>query len=98
MFMDTGLLAHWGLGLDAPDQRGPAERALGGFRVLTISPGRLEGRCFVSSDALVAHCRVGAGQATIVADADLLDVNRLGPEASQNIDGLIEELARLERK
>ena len=24
MFMDTGLLAHWGLRLDAPDERGPA--------------------------------------------------------------------------
>ena len=25
MFMDTGLLAHWGLRLDAPDERGRAE-------------------------------------------------------------------------
>jgi hypothetical protein len=98
MFMDTGLLAHWRLRLDAPDERGPAARELGGFHVLTASPGRLEGRCSVSTDALVARCRVGAGQATIVADADLLDVNRLGPEASENIDGLIGELAWLEQK
>jgi hypothetical protein len=98
MFTDTGLLAHWGLRLDAPDERGPAERALGGFQIVTVSPGRLEGRCSVNDDALVARCRLGGGQATIVADADLLDVNRLGPEASQNIDGLIVELARLERK
>jgi hypothetical protein len=98
MFTDTGLLAHWGLRLDAPDERGPAERALGGFQIVTVSPGRLEGRCSVNGDALVARCRLGGGQATIVADADLLDVNRLGPEASQNIDGLIVELARLERK
>jgi hypothetical protein len=98
MFMDTGLLGHWGLRLDAPDERGPVVRELGGFQILTVSPGRLMGRCSVSRDALVAHCRIGAGQATIVADADLLDVNRLGPEASQNIDGLISELARLEWK
>jgi hypothetical protein len=98
MFMDTGLLAHWGLRLDAPDERGPAERGLGGFQVVTVSPGRLEGRCSVSNDALIARCRLGGGQATVVADADLLDVNRLGPEASQNIDGLIAELALLERK
>ena len=26
MFADTGLLAHWGLRLDAPDERGPAAR------------------------------------------------------------------------
>ena len=25
MFMDTGLLAHWGLRLDAPDERGPSD-------------------------------------------------------------------------
>jgi hypothetical protein len=98
MFTDTGLLAHWGLRLDAPDERGSAERELGGFQVVTVSPGRLEGRCSVSNDALIARCRLGAGQATIVADADLLDVNRLGRKASQNIDGLIAELARLERK
>jgi hypothetical protein len=98
MFTDTGLLAHWGLRLDAPDERGSAERGLGGFQVVTMSPGRLEGRCSVSNDALTARCRLGSGRATIVADADLLDVNRLGRKASQNIDGLIAELARLERK
>jgi hypothetical protein len=26
MFMDTGLLLHWGLRLDAPDERGPSRR------------------------------------------------------------------------
>jgi hypothetical protein len=98
MFMDTGLLAHWGLRLDAPDERGPATRELGGFQTLTVSPGKLQGRCSVRADALVAHCRLGSGEATVVADADLLDVNRLGPQARQNIDGLIAELALLERK
>jgi hypothetical protein len=63
-----------------------------------VSPGRLKGRCSVSADAVLAHCRIGTGQATIVADADLLDVNRLGPNARQNLDGLITELARLEQK
>jgi ABC-type uncharacterized transport system involved in gliding motility auxiliary subunit len=27
MFADTGLLKHWGLRLDAPDERGPGERS-----------------------------------------------------------------------
>ena len=97
MFMDTGLLSHWGLRLDAPDERGEAERQLGSSQVLTVSPGRLEG-CSVSADALVARCRIGAGQATVVADADLLDVNQLGPGARRNLDGLVIELARLEQK
>jgi hypothetical protein len=98
MFMDTGLLAHWGLRLDAPQERGPAERKLGRFQILTVSPGRLEGRCEIAADGLVAHCRIGNGQATVVADADLLDVNQLGAQAKRNLDGLIAELARLEEK
>lgn len=98
MFMDTGLLGHWGLRLDAPDKRGPAPRSLGGFAVATASPGLLYGRCDISRDRLVAHCRIGRGEATIVADADLLDVNHLGRAAEHNLDGLLAELARLEPK
>lgn len=97
MFMDTGLLAHWGLRLDAPDARGARTKKLGGFDVLTVSPGQLAGTCAISSDGLVARCRIGAGRATIVADADLLDTPDLGPGARQNLDGLLAELASLER-
>jgi hypothetical protein len=96
MFMDTGLLAHWGLRLDAPDQPGPKAGKLGGFEVLTDSPGQLSGGCSISADRLVAHCAVGRGLATVVADADLLDTAQLGPEAKHNLDGLLQELARLE--
>ena len=98
MFMDTGLLAHWGLTLEAPDQRGAAARKLGGLDVLTVSPGALRGTCDIAADRLVAHCSVGRGKATVVADADLLDVDQLGPKAAQNLNGLLEELARLEQK
>lgn len=97
MFMDTGLLAHWGLRLDAPAERGPAVRALGGYDVLTASPGSLSGRCEISSDRLVAHCSVGKGAATIVADADLLDVQQLDGPTQHNLDSVLAELARLER-
>ena len=41
MMRDTGLLAHWGLRLDAPDDRGPKLQMLGGYQVETNSPGRL---------------------------------------------------------
>ena len=97
MFMDTGLLAHWGLRLDPPDQRGPAMRSLGGFGVLTASPGSLSGTCSISPDRLVARCRVGNGEAVVVADADFLDANALGPRGAHNLDGLLGELASLER-
>jgi hypothetical protein len=96
MFVDTGLLAHWGLRLDGPDEPGAESRMLGGFDVLTLSPGRLAGACAVSSDGFVAHCRIGKGAAVVVADADLLDLARLGPKAKHNLDGLFEELAQLE--
>jgi hypothetical protein len=89
-FADTGLLAHWGLRLEAPDEPGPKERDLGGRTVRTDSPGSLSGTCRVSSDGFVARCRLGNGRATIVADADLLNVEA-------NLDALLAELAALER-
>jgi hypothetical protein len=97
MFMDTGLLAHWGVRLDAPDERGPASRKLGGYDVATVSPGLLFGGCDIGADRLVAHCRLGRGAATIVADADLLDVAHPGGRGAHNLDAVLSELARLER-
>lgn len=96
VFMDTGLLAHWGLRLDAPDEEGPTARKLGHYDVTTVSPGELFGSCTISSDRLVAKCRIGKGRVTVVADADLLETDRLGPRASHNLDGILEELAELE--
>ena len=98
MFADTGLLAHWGMRLDAPDQRGIEQRELGGYHVATMSPGSLFGKCEIASDRLVAHCRIGRGKATVVADADLLDPSRLGRGASHNLDAVLKELAALEQK
>ena len=98
MFMDTGLLGHWGLRLDAPDQRGPKGGRLGGYDIVTVSPGALSGRCEIGRDRLVAHCRPGQGRATIVADADFLNVEGLGKPARHNLDALLGELALLERK
>ncbi|HEY6048789.1 MAG TPA: DUF4350 domain-containing protein [Sphingomicrobium sp.] len=98
MFTDTGLLGHWGLRLDAPDERGARLEKLGGTDVRTVSPGALTGGCDVSSDRLVARCRIGRGRATVVADADLLDSDRLGPKAAHNLDGLLGELAALEAR
>jgi hypothetical protein len=96
MFMDTGLLAHWGLRLDAPHERGPKTGRLGGYDVTTVSPGVLSGQCARDEDGLVAHCRIGKGRATIVADADLLDVADLGDNAHHNLDAILSELSALE--
>lgn len=95
MFADTGLLAHWGLRLDAPDERGPAKRRLAGHKIVTVSPGALYGSCAISEDRLVADCAIGKGRAVIVADADLLDAADLGPDAKDNLPAVVKELAEL---
>src|SRR5205085_39218 len=98
MFADTGLLAHWGLRLDVPDARGPVRRKLGGIDVIAVSPGTLSGQCTISGDRFIADCTVEKGAAIVVADADVLNVERLGQAAEPNLDGLIGELTILERK
>jgi len=45
----------------------------------------------------VARCRLGRGQATIVADADFLDVDNLDGPTANNLDAMLVELAALER-
>jgi hypothetical protein len=96
-FADTGLLAHWGLRLDAPDARGPVERTIAGRRVLVASPGRLVGRCPTQADGLIARCAIGRGKVTIVADADFLDERGVeGATAADNLNWLASELANLE--
>lgn len=96
-FADTGLLAHWGLRLDTPEERGPRKLVIGRFEVLTASPGTLHGQCAISAQRLVARCALGRGRATIVADADFLNVPDLDGPTRHNLDALLDELARLEK-
>lgn len=97
MFADTGLLAHWGLRLDAPDQRGPTVRMIGKDEVLTGSPGALFGeQCRVASDRLAAECRVGKGKAVIVADVDVLDLTDLDGPTENNVEAIVRILADLQ--
>lgn len=94
-FADTGLLAHWGLRLDAPDQRGSTSRGMAGYRIVTVSPGALYGSCQISPDRLIADCQVGHGRAVTVADADLLNAGNLGDEARDNLRAVTQTLAQL---
>ncbi len=101
-FPDTGLLKHWGLRLDAPEDRGPKQSSLGGESVLTASPGTLVAigaGCAVLDEGLVASCRIGDGRARIIADADFLN---LGPEGldgptERNLPALVSQLAAMSR-
>lgn len=81
-FADTGLLKHWGLHLEAPAFDSAA------------SAGRLSGnKCGVSDDGLVAHCAVGRGQATVIADADFMNSDQ-----TEQLDLLVRELDQLESR
>ena len=101
MFADTGLLDHWGARLDAPDERGPRMGRIGGTEVMTASPGTLlatKAACVVEPGGLVARCTVGRGRATIIADADFLNVageGALDGPTGRNLDALVAELAAL---
>lgn len=82
-FADTGLLAHWGIRLVAPDA--------------TSSAGRLEssGNCKAEDEGILVRCRIGKGQATVIADADFLNVQ---PDEADKLDLLLAELGRLETR
>jgi hypothetical protein len=84
-FADTGLLAHWGLTLAAPEPDS------------AVTAGTLSGNgdCKVEDGGIVAHCRIGRGRATVIADADFLNVD--DPEA-EGLDLLVGELDRLESR
>jgi hypothetical protein len=95
MFTDTGLLGHWELRLDAPDQPGVKPSSLGHRPIVTVSPGSLHGGCRISADGIVARCRIGRGRATVVADADLLDTENLGNAGPGNLEAVSQELDAL---
>lgn len=103
-FADTGLLAHWGLRLEGPAAAGPRVAKTDNGDILTAAPGRLTARspnCKLLNDGLVARCDVGRGAATIIADADFLNV--AGPAAldgpvANNLAFLMRELRRLESR
>ena len=94
-FADTGLLGHWGVRLDAPDERGPARVRIEGRDVATLSPGVLNGGCRIENGGLIADCAIGKGRAIVVADADFLNVGGEAPEAAGNVAAIESLLDRL---
>lgn len=100
-FADTGLLAHWGLKLDVPEEPGPVSLEIGGRDVRSVSAGRLAPAgptCAVAAGGFVARCAVGKGKAVVVADADFLNVEAIeGASQSGNLGFLLAELSGLER-
>ena len=73
------LLGHWGLALEPPEERRLAvdHLALQGAvrRLILAAPGRFIAQgpdCRTAGRDYLAWCRIGAGRAALVADADLL--------------------------
>ena len=99
-FADTGLLGHWGISLAGPG--GARSVEIDGRRVALATPGTLTTkRCDVLGDGLVARCQIGRGMATVIADADLLNVEPSGgadEPTADNLDLVLAELARFDRR
>jgi hypothetical protein len=96
-FADTGLLGHWGLRLKAPETLESSIVEAEGHAIRTASPGDLEAksaRCRIGGGGFVAHCGIGRGRVTVMADADFIDAKRF---SSANIQLLLAELDALER-
>ena len=106
-YADTGLLLHWGLRLDTPDRtffdRYGIRRSIkvGDFVAADSDPGTLhkvkDGGCVIEADGAIARCSIGKGRATIIADADFLNVGdgEVKPGNGDNLPFLLSELARL---
>jgi len=84
-FADTGLLQHWGLKLSGPE---PGSTDNKGHLVST-------GRCIVVGGGMIARCSIGRGWATVIADADFLNVE---DSEADNLSLLVGELNRLESR
>lgn len=73
------LLHHWGLRLQSSERALRVDHVLDRGhlrRLVTAAPGRFSAStqaCRLAARGLVAYCRVGAGRAILVADADLLN-------------------------
>ena len=108
-YADTGLLLHWGLRLDVPDRIPSDEFGLrrsidvGEYSVSAHEPGEFklvgQGTCRSEAGGFLARCSVGKGHATIIADADILDVGdaEVSPGNGDNLPFLSSELAQLFR-
>jgi len=90
------ILDHWGLKMDFD----PGERP--GIAVVEAAnlqiPVNLRGHfeqvgepenCILAADATLAHCAIGKGTATILADAAVLDLHAPDPRAPVALRGLV---------
>jgi hypothetical protein len=92
------LLEHWGLDLAFDVEAPEGWQAIddGGLAIPVDRPGELSadsgaGHCTVTARAVLARCRIGAGQAVILADAAVLDLYDHHSDAPKALDWLVEQ-------
>lgn len=90
------ILGHWGLQLefDLEHPEGEEVVAVGSAAIPVNRPGRFAATaggqdCTLAADRVLATCRVGEGQATVLADAAVLDLYRSDPRAAAAFDWLV---------
>ncbi len=91
------LLDHWGLALDGPPGNVPAPQAIvvDGASGTGVGVGRWRSigkSCRADSSARWVDCKIGKGRAMIVADADLLDLER-HPDNLPLVESLLARIA-----
>jgi hypothetical protein len=100
------LLTHWGLTLEAPAAAKRREETVGPLRLAMEAPGRFAAApssCRIRPEWL-ARCRIEAGRAILIADADLFRDDLWSPEGRRTADnplliaGWLDELAGVRRE
>lgn len=100
------LLKHWGIEMLAPDEDSAGGVAMGfdDYDVQTAGVGTFaklapNGECKLINKDVMARCRIGEGQAIVVADADFLNQELWGDEAPNKsgavrlTDNLLKEMS-----
>ena len=99
MVLLSPILARWGLDLrfDEGQPVGERDAPIEGLALPVDMAGTLAAtrpgapaQCAIDSSGLIATCRIGAGEVTVVADAALLDRERDAASAAPILDELID--------
>lgn len=91
------ILARWGLQLEFDDSQPGGERENAGEGLVVNLPGRLatiaggvDARCRIGPQALIARCKIGRGQAIVVADAAVLEPDDVRGRGATALEALLD--------
>lgn len=92
------ILGRWGLELRFDESQPGGSREIAGEGVpvnlpgqLAAIPGGVGARCRIGPQALIARCKIGQGQAIVIADAALLEPEANPARRSAALDALLNQ-------